>query len=406
MTFTAVSTIVATSSNTVTVTLKQPWVPFPAYLAGGIGGQPGYIAAPAMIANPKGSEQPIGTGPFKFKEWVPNDHFTAIRNTDYWRKGLPYLDSITYRPITDAQQRANALLAGNIDIMHTDLPESILQFKNDSTYGFLDDTEQHRGRARHELHHVQPRGPRHERHPGAPGHGHGHQPQAVLPGRRQECQHAHQPALRPRHARTTSPTPGTRPTTRARPRPWSSSWRTRPGKPVAFSLQSTNSAYSIQAVQFLQNQLEAVGMKVTLTQVQQADQINDALDGLFQATSWRQFAAVDPDLNYLWWSPTEIFGSGQSSIAPNFARNTDPLIETFLQQGRTSTDPATRAAAYQGVAKRLNVDLPYIWQDRATWAVVARSNVQNWNNPTTPEGAKAYGMIVGTIWTPQIWKST
>jgi len=52
------------------------------------------------------------------------------------------------------------------------------------------------------------------------------------------------------------------------------------------------------------------------------------------------------------------------------------------------------------------VDLPYIWQDRATWAVVARPNVQNWNNPLTPEGAKAYGMIVGTIWTPQIWKSS
>ena len=93
-------------------------------------------------------------------------------------------------------------------------------------------------------------------------------------------------------------------------------------------------------------------------------------------------------------------------IASNFARNTDPQVETFLQQGRTSTDPATRAAAYQGVAKRLNVDLPYIWQDRATWAIVANSKVQNWNNPTTPEGAKAYGMIVGTIWTPQIWKST
>ena len=56
-----------------------------------------------------------------------------MRNDDYWRKGLPYLDSVTYRPITDAQQRANALLAGNIDIMHTDLPESILQFRQDNT---------------------------------------------------------------------------------------------------------------------------------------------------------------------------------------------------------------------------------------------------------------------------------
>ena len=55
---------------------------------------------------------------------------------------------------------------------------------------------------------------------------------------------------------------------------------------------------------------QAVGMQVTLTQIQQADQINNALAGQFQATSWRQFAAVDPDLNYLWWSPTEIFGTG------------------------------------------------------------------------------------------------
>ena len=31
---------------------------------------------------------------------------------------------------------------------------------------------------------------------------------------------------------------------------------------------------------------------------------------------------------------------------------------------------------------------------------------QNFNNPTTPDGGKAYGMIVGTIWTPQIWLNT
>jgi peptide/nickel transport system substrate-binding protein len=177
------------------------------------------------------------------------------------------------------------------------------------------------------------------------------------------------------------------------------------GKPVAFTLQSTTSAYSVQGVQFMQNQFEAVGMKVTLTQVQQADLINGALSGGYQTTSWRQFAAVDPDLNYLWWSPTEIFGTGPTAIAPNFARNNDPQIEVLLQQGRTSTDPAARAQAYQAIAKQLNKDIPYIWQDRTTWAVVARPNVQNWNGPVTPAGAKAYGMIVGTIWTPQIWKS-
>ena len=79
---------------------------------------------------------------------------------------------------------------------------------------------------------------------------------------------------------------------------------------------------------------------------------------MFQATSWRQFAAVDPDLNYLWWSPTEIFGTGPSSIASTSPATPTRSIETLLQQGRPSTDPADRAAAYQEVAKRLNAGPP------------------------------------------------
>jgi ABC-type transport system substrate-binding protein len=82
------------------------------------------------------------------------------------------------------------------------------------------------------------------------------------------------------------------------------------------------------------------------------------------------------------------------------------MIETLLQTGRRSTDPTVRAKAYQQIAQRLNADLPYIWNDRATWAIVANNNVQNFNNPTTPDGGKAYGMIVGTLWTPQIWLNT
>jgi peptide/nickel transport system substrate-binding protein len=174
------------------------------------------------------------------------------------------------------------------------------------------------------------------------------------------------------------------------------------GKPVAFTLISTPDPSSVTAAEYMQNRLQAVGMQVTLSQIQESVEINDALAGQYQTASWRQFAAVDPDLNYLWWSPTEIFGS----LNPNFAQNKDPEMEVLLQQGRRSTDPAVRAKAYQQIAQRLNKDLPYIWNDRATWAIVSASNVQNFNNPTTPAGGKAYGMIVGTIWSPQIWIDT
>ena len=140
-------------------------------------------------------------------------------------------------------------------------------------------------------------------------------------------------------------------------------------------------------------------MNVTLSQIQPSVEMNDALAGSYQAAVWRQFAAVDPDLNYLWWSPTEIFGS----LNPNFAQNKDSVIQTLLETGRQSTDPAVRAKAYQQIAQRLNRDLPYIWTDRGIWAIVSSLHVQNFNNPTTPAGDKAFGMIVGTVWTSQIW---
>jgi ABC-type transport system substrate-binding protein len=404
ITLNTVSNVSAATSDTVVITLKQSWVPFPAYLAGGIGGQPGYIIAPSMIADPNGSQHPVGTGAFKFKEWVPNDHFTAVKNPNYWRSGLPHLDSVTYRPITDAQQRANSLLAGTIDIMHTDLPESILQFRNDASYGYVDDSAHIVGEPDMNFIMINTQDP-------VMKDIRVRQAMAMAVNPRQYSQVVDKGVNTPTNQPFVTGTayyvadagyPAYNP---SKAKALIAEVQSETGKPVSFTLQSTNSAYSVQVVQFLQNQLEAVGMQVTLTQVQQADQINNALAGSFQATSWRQFAAVDPDLNYLWWSPTEIFGTGPTAIATNFARNADSQIEILLQEGRTSTNPATRAQAYQAIAKRINQDIPYIWQDRATWAVVAGSSVQNWNNPTTPEGAKAYGMIVGTIWTPQIWKS-
>ena len=45
---------------------------------------------------------PIGTGPFKLKEWVRGSHIHLVRNDDYWQPGKPYLDEIYYRVLPDA----------------------------------------------------------------------------------------------------------------------------------------------------------------------------------------------------------------------------------------------------------------------------------------------------------------
>jgi peptide/nickel transport system substrate-binding protein len=57
----------------------------------------------------------IGTGPFKLKNYVRGSYIEMERNPDYWKKGLPYLDGITYFIIKDTSARAKAIRSGRVD---------------------------------------------------------------------------------------------------------------------------------------------------------------------------------------------------------------------------------------------------------------------------------------------------
>ena len=59
---------------------------------------------------------PIGTGPFKFVEFKPNQSITVARNPDYWKPGRPYLDGIEHRIIKDVSTRLLSFIAGNEDV--------------------------------------------------------------------------------------------------------------------------------------------------------------------------------------------------------------------------------------------------------------------------------------------------
>ena len=54
---------------------------------------------------------PIGTGPFKFVEFQPNEHITVTRNPDYWKKDRPYLAGIEYTIIKDVSTRLLSFIA-------------------------------------------------------------------------------------------------------------------------------------------------------------------------------------------------------------------------------------------------------------------------------------------------------
>ena len=57
----------------------------------------------------------VGTGPFKLKNYTRGSIIELERNPDYWKKGLPYLDSIKYFIITDTSARAKAIRSGRVD---------------------------------------------------------------------------------------------------------------------------------------------------------------------------------------------------------------------------------------------------------------------------------------------------
>lgn len=61
------------------------------------------------------SRQAIGTGPFRLVNFTPLDRVELVRNQRFWKPGLPYMDGITMKVMTDEQARVAALRAGAID---------------------------------------------------------------------------------------------------------------------------------------------------------------------------------------------------------------------------------------------------------------------------------------------------
>jgi peptide/nickel transport system substrate-binding protein len=61
-------------------------------------------------------EHPVGTGPYKFVEWVKGDHITFEANLDYWR-GAPKIQTVIFRPIPESSTRVAAVQTGEVDIV-------------------------------------------------------------------------------------------------------------------------------------------------------------------------------------------------------------------------------------------------------------------------------------------------
>jgi peptide/nickel transport system substrate-binding protein len=87
-----------------------------------------HIYEGTKVAENPANLAPIGTGPFKFKEWVRGSHLVYERNPEYWDQPRPYLDQLIVRFIPDAAARSIAIETGEIDLApSTPVPLSDLE---------------------------------------------------------------------------------------------------------------------------------------------------------------------------------------------------------------------------------------------------------------------------------------
>jgi peptide/nickel transport system substrate-binding protein len=91
--------------------LKRPQPGFLALLASGW--SPVY---PCHVSPRDMRSHPIGTGPFKFVEFKPDQSIKIARNPDYWKPGRPYLDGVEYTVVRDRSTVVLAFIAGKYDL--------------------------------------------------------------------------------------------------------------------------------------------------------------------------------------------------------------------------------------------------------------------------------------------------
>ena len=92
------------------------------------------VVDPVHMQGPNAKTQAVGTGPFKFVEWVQGDHLRFVRNEQYWASGKPLLDELYFQIFRDPQAMITALEAGTIDVANKPPLVNAARLKADQNY--------------------------------------------------------------------------------------------------------------------------------------------------------------------------------------------------------------------------------------------------------------------------------
>jgi peptide/nickel transport system substrate-binding protein len=126
--------VTANGDFEVTFHLKRQQPAFLAMLASGW--SPVY---PCHVSPRDMRGHPIGTGPFKFVEFKPNEVIRVTRNPDYWKPGRPYLDGIEWTIIKDLSTRTLAFIGGRGDLLFGVTIPQVKDIRNQAPQALCDE---------------------------------------------------------------------------------------------------------------------------------------------------------------------------------------------------------------------------------------------------------------------------
>ncbi|MEZ5143972.1 MAG: ABC transporter substrate-binding protein [Acidimicrobiales bacterium] len=325
---------ISVNGDDVVVKTKKPWATYPYSLATQIG----VVVDPDWLASGD-MRSPIGTGPFRLDQWVPDAKLVVKKFSGYWRPGYPLLDEIEFRPIPDENSRAAALESGDLDLMMVTDGRQIAKYQQLGQEGVFQVFNSTSGETSESFVQLNVMSKLFS------------DPEARLALAYATDKRTYVDVLSDGQF---EPADG--------PYPPSSQWHTETGYPpydpakatelvdrvkarnggvFEFTLIGPPAPGTLEGMQLLQQQWKAVGIDARIDTLQQLDLILKVLNGDYEASMWQQFASPDPLGDSIWWHP-DSKDPANKEPSLNFARNKDPQIGAALDAARTTPDRAAQ----------------------------------------------------------------
>jgi len=342
-------------------TYDKPFAP--ALMSWSVGILPKHLLAGKEITTSPLGRRPIGTGPYKFKEWVTGQKIVLVSNPDYF-EGRPHIDGYILRIIPDTATMFLELRANGIDRMgltplqNTRQTENNLFRKNYNKYRYLSFAYTYMGynlknplftdkRVRQAIAHAVNREEMID---------------GVLLGLGKSATGPYKPgtwAYNPR-VRTYPYDPA-----KAKALLAEAGWKDlnsngvleREGRPFEFEI-ITNQGNEIRAkcAEIIQRRLAEVGIKVTIRVVEWAAFVKDFINKRkFDATILGWTIPMDPDLYDVWHSSK----TGPEEL--NFISYQNAEVDALIEKGRETFDQSERKRCYDRIQEILAEEQPYLF---------------------------------------------